>query len=188
MTGATVRDEASLGCLILALVALGAGLVETAVGAGTRVVPGTAFVAWGLAHLAWAVWLLYRGRIVGAGPALAVSLLAVLAWPALVVLAGKEVGWQDLLRPLPLLAIAVLNLAIAVTLVADLRRARSESVSAGVPAAHRRSAGAYFTCFVVVAAAVAALVTPALAATPAGDSAVPHGEHLILDIPGVHGH
>ncbi len=69
---------------------------------------------------------------------------------------------------------AALLIAVALGSALDLRRA-------GQPRGKRHLVG-----LIVCAVLVAGLVTPALAATEAGQHAVPHGEHLELVEPGHH--
>ncbi|MFF2271839.1 hypothetical protein ACFVTX_06180 [Agromyces sp. NPDC058136] len=177
------------------LAALGAGLVLTATAAGaiasgaadvaggTGVGGGAAGVALagcGLAALGWAVLALHTGRVPAPRTVLAASLGA-LAASGLLPAAGSTAAALGI-AVMPLLAADVFVVVVALGAAgalrggprADRRRARSP----GAPAA-RSVLG-----LVVGAALVAALATPALAGTAAGELAVPHGE---LHVSG-HGH
>jgi hypothetical protein len=84
--------------------------------------------------------------------------------------------------PLPFLPLAiatVFELFVAAVLGAHLRR----SVEPVAPP----SAGRYLAGLLAGSLAVAALTTPALAATASGEVAQPHGEHTGLVIDGEHG-
>ncbi len=154
-----------------AVAAWGAGLIELALGAGAVTQGGAArgagvvLVALGAGALAWGAVSLVRGRLVVPRTGVAASLAGIAAGAA--VLAADPVRTSIA----AVAAVAVLLLATALACAMRLR-ARDGRADAAPP-----------RVWAIVAASVvvAALVTPALAATDAGRSAVPHGEHGITD-------
>lgn len=167
------------------LAALGAGLVLTAVGAGaltdaggavdgaggTRVggaVTGAVLAGCGLAALGWAAFALRAGRVPASRATLAASLAVLAVSGALL-----ATGWASSFRVavLPLLAADVLVVVVALGSASELRRGRGRRRSPGAAADRTPLVG-----LAVGATLVAALASPALAGTAAGDLAVPHGE------------
>lgn len=167
------------------LAALGAGLVLTAAGAGaltgadgavdgaggTRVggaVTGAVLAGCGLAALGWAAFALHAGRLPAPRATLAASLGVLAASGGLLATgAASSVG----LTVLPLLAADALVLVVALGSAGGVRR-RDRRRRPGDAASERNP----LLGLVVGAVLVAALATPALAGTAAGELAVPHGE------------
>ncbi|GAA1790325.1 hypothetical protein GCM10009748_26370 [Agromyces lapidis] len=161
------------------LAALGAGLVLTATAAGVSgtagspggtgaggVVVGAVLAGCGIAALGWAVFALRKGSLVAPRSALAVS-LGVLGAPGALLATGAaaELG----VAVLPMLAAGLFAIVVAVGAAVEIRRLRRRRRTALPP--RRPAIG-----LVAGAALVAALATPALAGTAAGELAVPHGE------------
>ncbi|MFU8946581.1 hypothetical protein ACLRGF_07575 [Mycetocola zhadangensis] len=173
---------------VMALAALGAGLVHLAIGAGTPVVLAVAICAFGLGELAWGVVVLARGQALIPTLMLAGSIAPVALWGifAAVRASGGAGELTDVLPLGPLAAGSILNLTVALCLAWD-RRARKSGQRAEGAAPHRDRPGRYLLGMLLGAMAVAGIVTPALAATNAGTYAVPHGEHAPatdqLDLP-----
>lgn len=158
-----------------AVAAWGAGLIELALGAGALTNGGAArgagavLVALGAAALVWGAATLVRGRIIVPRTGVAASLAGLAA--AVAALAADPV--RTSLAAIG--ALAVLLLATALACASRVRR-RGGRADAAPPRVW---------AILAASAVVAALVTPALAATDAGRSAVPHGRHGITD-PGHH--
>lgn len=158
-----------------AVAAWGAGLIELALGAGALTQDdaargaGIALVALGAGALVWGAVTLARGRIVVPRAGVAGALAGIGAAVAALI--------SDPART-SVLAVAALTLLLISAAIACATRLRRRSASAG---------DAQPRLWVLLAAAVivAALVTPALAATDAGRSASPHGTHGVVD-PGHH--
>lgn len=158
-----------------AVAAWGAGLIEVALGAGAVMQDdaargaGVVLIALGAGSLVWGAWTLARGRIVvpraGVAGALAGTVAAVAALMA------------DPARTsvMAVAALTALLISAAIACAGRLRR-RGADADDAPPRLWVLLAGAVI---------VAALVTPALAATEAGRSASPHGTHGIVD-PGHH--
>ena len=171
--GSAVRDAVPAGA---AVAAWGAGLIEFALGAGAWTQggaargAGAALVALGVAALAWGAVTLVRGRIVVPGTGVAASLTGIAAGVTALAADPARTGIAAVA------ALAVLLLATAFSCAGALRASRDGRADASPP-----------RVWAIVAAAVlvAAVATPALAATDAGRSAVPHGEHRFVD-PGHH--
>ena len=178
---------------IMALTALGAGLVHLAVGAGSPLAAAVGLCALGLVELVWGLAVLSRGRTLLPTAMLIGSLAPVALWGLLVTVrvTGGASGLTDFLPLGPLAAASALNLATALFLARE-RRSRGTEPAAESPSAQPARPGRYLLGMVLGAMAVAGVVTPALAATNAGTYAVPHGEHGTaptesnLDLPGTH--
>ena len=127
--------------------ALGAGLVLAALAAGAGGATQVALAGLGIAALGWGVLSLRAGRALAPRSALGACVGALIA-------------------------------TVALSVALDLRRRRGRRTAA---ADARASAEAHprlgLIGLAVGAALVSALATPALAATEAGELAVPHGEH-----------
>ncbi|ANJ28201.1 hypothetical protein [Agromyces aureus] len=182
--------------------ALGAGLVLTAVGAGAMGAPAwgiaaaAALIGSGIAALGWAVVALRTGRAPAPRAALVAALVLIAASAAVFASGAAAVAG---IASLPLLVADLFALVVAVGAAVTLRTERSARAgradAAGVPRTTKtamRSARRPVVSAIGVAAGaalVAALATPALAGTRAGEEAVPHGEHgTSLTVPGRPGH
>ncbi|WP_139230938.1 hypothetical protein [Microbacterium sp. cf046] len=154
-----------------ALAAWGAGLVQLALGAGAITgdggpairMAGILLLVVGAAAIGWGAVALARGRIVVPRAGVAGSLAVILISVAAMALDPTRVSVFAVAASLVLSIATALGCALA--LRAAARASRTKDAGA------RRVVG-----LVVGAFLVAALVTPALAATEAGQHAVPHGE------------
>ncbi|WP_461470809.1 hypothetical protein [Microbacterium sp. HJ5] len=159
-----------------AVAAWGAGLIEIALGAGALTQGGAArgagiaLVALGAGALAWGVAALVRGRIVVPRTGVAASLAGIAA--GILALTADPVRTS-------IVAVGAASALLLATALACASRLRGRG--------ERRADAAPPRTWVMIAAAivVAAVVTPALAATEAGRNASPHGEHMLVD-PGHH--
>lgn len=156
-----------------AIAAWGAGLVQLALGAGAIMtagggpairVAGILLVVIGAGALGWGAATLARGRIVVPRLSIAGSLAGILAATAAMVLDPTRVSVFAVAAGIALL------IAVALGSALTLRRARHGG-AAKADAGHRHLVG-----LILGAVLVAGIVTPALAATEAGQHAVPHGE------------
>jgi hypothetical protein len=166
----------------LGFFALGAGLVHLALVIGSPLVVGIPLLLVGAAEFAWGVFAFTAPAVPLARVARVAALVPILGWVVLLVLGGGAIGG---LRVLPLLVASLLDLAIAIGITWILRRDPARAAVPLRPARYLLSLGAG-------ALVVAALTTPALAATEAGGAANPHGtdstdEPFELNLPG-HGH
>ena len=160
-----------------AIAAWGGGLIQLALGAGAITtegaspairVAGIVLVVIGAGALGWGAATLARGRIVVPRLSIVGSLAGILAAVGAMALDPTRVSVFAVAAGIALL------IAVALGCALELRRA-------GRPREKRHLVG-----LVVGAVLVAGVVTPALAATEAGQHAVPHGEHLELVEPGHH--
>ncbi|GAA4044772.1 hypothetical protein [Agromyces indicus] len=153
--------------------ALGAGLVLAALAAGAGGATQVALAGLGIAALGWGVLSLRAGRALAPRSTLGTCVGALLAAGGAVA-AGATTG----IPGGPLAAASVFIATVALSAALDLRRRRGRRTAA---ADARASAEAHprlgLIGLMVGAALVSALATPALAATEAGELAVPHGEH-----------
>ena len=156
-----------------AVAAWGAGLIELALGAGAWMRDGDdrgagiILIALGAGTLVWGAVTLARGRIVVPRAGVAGALGGIVAAVAALV--------ADTART-SVLAVAALAALLISAAIACATRLRRRSADEAPPR---------LWVLFVAAIVVAALVTPALAATEAGRSASPHGTHGIVD-PGHH--
>ncbi|WP_336662916.1 hypothetical protein [Leucobacter sp. USHLN154] len=153
-----------------ALASLGAGLVLFATAAGAS--PGVAVPVGiiGALELAWSFAVLRAGRLVLPRTAVAGGAIG-LVGAGFLLLTGP-------LALIPFLALFVFHWSIAIAAVIELRGQRAQrGAAAGEPApeSRQRRAGVFALVLVVEAMLVAAIATPALAASEAGEFAVPHG-------------
>lgn len=164
----------------LGFFALGAGLVHLALVIGSPLAVGIPLVIVGAAEFAWGVFAFTRPTLPLPRLARVAALIPILGWVAVLVLGG--IGTIGGLRVLPMLVASLLDLAIAIGITWILRRDPAQAPALLRPGRYLLSLGAG-------ALVVAALTTPALAATEAGDAAIPHGgdEPLELILPGGHG-
>ena len=159
----------------LGFVALGAGLVHLALVIGSPLAVGIPLVLIGAAEFAWGVFAFTAPALPLPRVARVVALVPILGWAAVLVLGG--IGAIGGLRVLPMLVASLLDLAIAIGITWILRR---DPATPPVPL----RPGRYLLSLGAGALVVATLTTPALAATEAGEVAIPHGT---FDLPGGHG-
>jgi hypothetical protein len=153
----------------IAFAGLGSGIVHLALAVDSPAGFAIALLLVGVLQFVWGVLTMAATRLIAPRAVIAGALLPAAAlWAAEIVTGGP-------VRALPLLVATVLELFVAMSVAVALRRGRPD----GPPP----SAGRYLVGLAAGALAVAAVVTPALAATRAGESAVPHGT-----FEDVHGH
>jgi len=155
----------------LAFAAIGTGLIHLALVIGAPLALGLVFAALGLAEFGWGVLTFAREEVPLARVALIVAIAPVLAWGLLLVIStlAEMPGIAASVPFVPLAVATVFELFAATVLARHLRRdSRDER---GIP-----SVGRYLTAIVAGGLVVAAMTTPALAATQAGQFAQPHGE------------
>ena len=167
----------------LGFFALGAGLVHLALLIGSPLAVGIPLVVVGASEFAWGVFAFTRPDPPLPRIARIAALMPILGWVILLVIgAAASAGAIGGLRVLPMLVASLLDLAIAIGITWILRR---DPARAAVPL----RPGRYLVALGAGALVVAALTTPALAATEAGAAAIPHGTDGPLDLilPGTHG-
>jgi hypothetical protein len=165
----------------IAFAAIGTGLIHLAMVVGAPLPFGPALLVIGLAELAWGVCAMARTHLPLPRAAFAGALIPLLLWAAVLGVA-VVLDTPDIAAPLPFLPLAVttvFELFAAAVLGARLRRSPAP--------ADPPSAGRYLTGLLVGSLAVAALTTPALAATASGEYAQPHGEHTGVELDVEHG-
>lgn len=164
----------------IALAALGAGLVHVAVGAGSPLVLLIPLVALGAAELGWAVATFARDRVPLPWAGFGLLLAPVIGW-ALVLTAGvlsRGAAFSGLLPVFPMASASLLCIVGAALLAIVLRQGDAAADEARTPRASApHGVGRFLAGIAIGSFAVAAIVTPALAATQAGEDAVPHGEY-----------
>jgi len=154
----------------LGFIALGAGLIHLALVIGSPLGIAIPLLIDGVAEFGWGVFAFTAPRLPLAHLARIAALVPILGW-VVVLLAGGGTGFG--LRALPMLVASLFDLAVAIGITVVLRRGAREPRPIG--------ATRYLISMGAGALIVAALTTPALAATEAGEYAVPHG-----DLPGSH--
>lgn len=163
--------------------ALGAGLVLAALAAGAGGAPQVVLAGLGVAALGWGVLSLRAGRMLAPRTVLGVAAAALLTGGAAV-----GAGVMTDVAGLPLAAASVFVASVALPAAVAVRAGRAEHARVEEPASLRIEEPAKPQCqdphtfrtlagLAVGAALVSALATPALAATEAGETAVPHGRH-----------
>ncbi len=190
--------------LWLAFAALGAGMIHIAVGASAPFPLALLLVGFGVAELGWGVAVLVRGRLLLMQAVLGAALIPVFIWGATATL-GSGLGVAPEATGLPVHPMAVaslFNLVVAGGIALHLRRStaaparvavgvtsvgRMQSTATGIagptaddtPEGARPAADAqgwrFLTALTLGAILFSGLTTPALAATDAGQLAVPHG-------------
>lgn len=161
-----------------ALASLGAGLVLFATAAGAAPAVAIPVGIAGGVELAWAFSVLRAGRLVMPRAAIAGGAVGIVG-SGFLLLTGP-------VALVPFVALFVFHWSIAIAAVIELRGARARSLGAPAPVAtasasasapppRQRRAGAFTLVLVIEAMLVAAIATPALAASEAGEFAVPHG-------------
>ena len=159
----------------VAFAAIGVGLIHVALVIGSPLGLGIPLAILGLTEFGWGVLTFARESIPAPRVALIVALVPVLAW-SLLLAAGSALEDPTLAGALPLLPLAVAALfEFFIVAVIGVGLRRGKDASSAPPGVAR-----YLISLMVGALAVAALTTPALAATEAGAYAVPHGEHTDL--------
>jgi hypothetical protein len=165
------------------LAAFGGGLVLLALAAGAGGTAGGVLAAAGIAGLGWGVLSLRAGRAIVPAITLGVS-VALLVGAGVVVGAGLAADIGGAVGPLVAASVFVAVVAGHAAFVVR-RRARAARPTPERPgttatdAAFRPAVDGRLSLVGLVAGAllVAGIATPALAATEAGELAVPHGEH-----------
>ena len=160
------------------LCALGAGLVLLALAAGAGGITGVALAGVGIAGLGWGVLSLHAGRAIVPATALGVS-VALLVGAGVVVGTGLAPNSGVAVGPLVAASVFIVVVAAHGAFLVR-RRARTARPTPAPQLAPRPAAidgRTSLSGLVVGAVLVAGLATPALAATDAGELAVPHGEH-----------
>ena len=163
------------------LSALGGGLVLLALAAGAGGTAGGALAGAGIAGLGWGVLSLRAGRAIVPAVALGVSTALLVGAGALV---GTGLAATTGVAVGPLVAASVF-IAVVAAHTAFVVRRRSRAArpmpdpNRAADAASSPAIDGRLSLVGLVAGAllVAGLATPALAATEAGELAVPHGEH-----------
>jgi hypothetical protein len=182
----------------LAFAALGTGMIHLALVLGSPLPVGAALLIFGLLEIAWSVMTFRRETIAAPRLVLTGALAPILLWGTLLAVA-TAVGAPQLASSLSLTAMglaAVLEIIAAAIIAVQLRRGVDFSAPSRTP-----KAGVYLAGLVAGGMLVAAITTPALAATEAGLYAQPHGEHsdsfeprvddsadVVFDIPEHPGH
>ncbi|WP_426006751.1 hypothetical protein ACPFL9_07490 [Paenarthrobacter sp. NyZ202] len=174
--------------LFACFAAMAAGMVELSLAAGylagsgtfpggaARPAAGVATLAAGLGLMAWALMALHRNSLVL--PRVVKPALAVAAAGHLLVLAvGPEAGSSTGISHLTALCLVLMALAGAGWL--DRQKKTNDGGAHGQPRTGRLLAAAFGAAVVV-----ASVATPGLAASMAGQYAVPHGEHGQAPQPG----
>lgn len=167
-----------------AFAAWGGGLIQLALGAGAIMgagegaairAAGILLAVIGAVAIGWGAVTLTRGRIVVPRVGIAGSLAGILAASVAMTLDPTRTSVFAVAAASVLLVVVALGCALAV------RRNGGVTTRSRADAARPRLIGV-----VVGALLVAGVVTPALAATEAGQHAVPHGEHSETVEPGHH--
>ena len=163
------------------LSALGGGLVLLALAAGAGGVAGGALAVAGIAGLSWGVLSLRAGRAIVPAVALGVSTAVLVGAGALVgtgLAAATGVAVGALVAASVFIAVVAGHTAFLVRRRSRAARATADGHRAADAASGPAIDGRLSLAGLVVGALlVAGLATPALAATEAGELAVPHGEH-----------
>ncbi len=152
---------------------IGAGLVLTALAAGAEIIVGAVLAGCGIAALGWGVLALRAGRPVAPRATIGASVALLVASAALAA-GGTSTG--QAIPPLPLFAADLMVAIVALGAAAELRSRRQHRASPERDRTPGSIRNLRVTGLLAGAALVTALATPALAATDAGDTAVPHGE------------
>ena len=179
----------------LAFAAIGTALIHLALVVSSPLAVGIVLAIIGLAELVWGVAMMASGRLLLPRVALAGAVVPIILWSAVLLVAVEsDATVVSSLRFLPLSLAAVLEIFVAGAIAIHIRRSfvadSSRDASDARPAdvATNPPAGRYLLGLLVGSIAVASLTTPALAATQAGDYAVPHGEHSVFQFEEGHGH
>jgi len=162
----------------LAFAAICTGLIHAALAATAPLPLMIVLAALGLAELAWGLIAFIRDRIAAPVAVLAGALTPLTAWGLLVLgaAAGGARELLDALPPVPMAIAGAFQLFVALTVGRRVRNGAREAIQ---DSAKPIAAGRYVAALFAGALASAALVTPALAATDAGDGALPHGHGIV---------
>jgi hypothetical protein len=166
----------------LAFAALGTGMIHLALVISSPLPIAAILLLLGLVEFAWGVLTFIRERISYPRWVLFGALLPILLW-GLLAAAATALEAPAIASSLGLAALGfatVLELFVAVVLAVQLRRGVDFSKPSRMPSPVR-----YLSGLLVGGLVVAALTTPALAATEAGVYAQPHGEHSDSFVPRV---
>ncbi|BCW35486.1 hypothetical protein StoSoilA2_15420 [Arthrobacter sp. StoSoilA2] len=164
--------------LFVYFAAMAGGIVELSIAAGYLTedgAPGMVFagvvaLAAGLAFLAWSLWGLHRNSLVLRR--LAFPALLVAAAAHITVLAGGLAASEGSLGMSHLAALGLTLMALAGGGWLCRQQKTNDGGAHGLPRTGRLLAAAFGAAVVV-----ASVATPGLAASMAGQQAVPHGEH-----------
>lgn len=163
-----------------------AGAITASGGHSVIRVAGIVLVVIGAAAIGWGAATLARGRLVVPRVAVAGSLAGVLSASAAMALNPTRVSVFAVAAASALLIAAALGAAITLRRATEPARLRATvatpspdaaGASSGASGRVGTASGARLVELFVAALLVAAVVTPALAATEAGQHAVPHGVH-----------
>ena len=166
----------------LAFAALGTGMIHLALVISSPLPIAAILLLLGLVEFAWGVLTFIRERISYPRWVLFGALLPILLW-GLLAAAATALEAPAIASSLGLAALGfatLLELFIAVVLAVQFRRGVDFSKPSKMPSPVR-----YLSGLLVGGLVVAALTTPALAATEAGVYAQPHGEHSDSFVPRV---
>lgn len=154
------------------MAALGAGLVHLAVAASAPVLLTVVLAALGVAEIGWSLTVLRAGRVMAVRSTLAVAASSSAVWVSIAFALGATGATDpvDALPLLPVLAATVFTLYVAGEMARTLRSGRSATIGSG---------GRMVVGFMVGAFIVAAIASPALAATDAGKLAHPMGDMMM---------
>ena len=155
----------------LAFAAIGTGLIHLALVIGAPLALGIVLAALGLAEFGWGVLTFARDHVPLARAALIVAIAPMLAWGLLLVIStlAEMPGIAASVAFVPLAVATAFELFAALVLARHLRLGAAEA--RGIP-----SVGRYLIAIVAGGLVVAAMTTPALAATQAGQFAQPHSD------------
>ena len=166
----------------LAFAALGTGMIHLALVISSPLPIAVVLLILGLIEFGWGVLTFVRERIAHPRWVLLGALLPILLWGLLTAIA-TALEAPAIASSLGLTALGfatLLELFVAGTLAVQLRRGVDFSAPSRMPSAVR-----YLSGLLVGGLVVAAMTTPALAATEAGVYAQPHGEHSDSFVPRV---
>ena len=164
----------------ISFAALGAALIHLAVGVTAPFPLSVLLVGFGIAELGWGIATLAMGRITIPRIVVGAALIPVFIWGATAAL-GSGLGVTSAQTGLPLYPMAVaslFNVFLAATVAIAVRRASNEVHPPAGTAAHAAatpSGWRFLTALTLGGVLFSGLTTPALAATDAGQLAVPHG-------------
>lgn len=148
-----------------ALAALGAALIACAVAAESEWWAAIPLVAMAIAEIVWGLAVLRAGRLLACRSTLLIAVVVMLA--ATLMLLVRMIGLM------PFVALVALHWSVAILAAVRMRQARGarSTQHRDAPQAPLR----YVLAMTASAMIVAAITTPALAHTAAGELARPHG-------------